>query len=490
MRGRYRLLFPVLVTLGLVAPGSARAGRATAGIRDGDWIGAFTLPASAAPVAVDLQLHGTTAAVALGPGHAALHTTTVHRRSSSISFSLPGVPAPLAFSFRLRGRALTGSARQGAATGKARLVPATPSLNRFLGTYRTTAGDFLVVNDLRRLGPPIWLIDVGTDLLRGMYRVSATNYAIGAGTATRDPVAGSIHFARDGFSLTATIPGVGAVQATRVRFSEEEVRFRNGGVTLAGTLTLPEGSGPFPAVMMVHGSGASLRDEGQTFSNFLAAHGIASLTPDKRGVGQSGGIFPGEFASEAAVATYSADAIAGGLFLATQHIVDQSRIGLFGGSQAGWIIPLAAAHARALFSFAEILSGPVLSVAESDYYAQLTHQGDYPPEMTPDQIDAAVRKLGPGGVDPRPVLRTLRIPIFWVYGGLDQNQPTRLDVPVLEELKASTHADFSWVVFPDANHGLVITKTGLNVEAAAAPGFAHGLFASIDGWFRAHAIGK
>jgi hypothetical protein len=77
-----------------------------------------------------------------------------------------------------------------------------------------------------------------------------------------------------------------------------------------------------------------------------------------------------------------------------------------------------------------------------------------------------------------------------VYGDLDQNQPTRLDIPALEDLKAATGADFSWVVFLEANHGLVVTKTGLNSEAAASPSFAHGLFGSLAAWLHAHSLGS
>jgi hypothetical protein len=70
---------------------------------------------------------------------------------------------------------------------------------------------------------------------------------------------------------------------------EEEVRFRNGDVELAGTLLLPAGPGPHPAVVFLHGSGP----EGRWASNYLARRvvrgGIAALVWDKRGVGESAG---------------------------------------------------------------------------------------------------------------------------------------------------------------------------------------------------------
>jgi dienelactone hydrolase len=385
---------------------------------------------------------------------------------------------------------LIGTVAEGAVKGVVRLTRGRPRLSRFLGTYRTADGDVLIILDLSRLGVPPSLIDVGSDGLHGLYQIDPTTYAVGAGQDLRNPVAGNIRFAAGGSSLTESFMGAAVVHAMRMPFHAREVRFRNGKVPLAGTLLLPEGTGPFPAVVMAHGAGPSLRDEGQAFSNLLAAHGIASLTMDKRGEGESGGAYLGDFAGEQAIAGYASDVVAGGKFLGTQPAIDPHRIGLFGGSQAGWVIPRAAATGGSLFSFGVILSGPVVSQGESDYYASLCYQGNQTPNMTPEQIDAAVRAAGPSGVDPQPDLRRLSIPIFWVYGGLDQNQPTRLDIPALERLKAATGADFSWVVFPAANHGLVDTRTGLNSEAASSPNFARGLFASLVTWLRAHSLGS
>ena len=490
MARRYMVLAVTAAAVALAVWLPPDTGAAESVIRDGSWTGQFTLPVSAGRVQVDLQLHGSTGLVALGPGHAALQRVSVRRGATTLAVALPGAPAPLRFNLVLRGSALRGSVVQGSHRGTARLRPGKPTLNRFLGSYRTANGDTFIVLDLTRLGVPPWIIDSGTDSLRALYRTGAATYAVGAGVAHRDPVSGTLHFATDGSGFTESLANGTAVSATRLAFRAREVWLHDGKIPLAGTLLLPAGAGPFPAVVMAHGAGPSLRDEGQTFSNFLASQGIASLTMDKRGNGQSGGTYLGDFAGENAVAGYAADVVAGGHFLARQPDIDPHHIGLFGGSQAGWVIPRAAVGAGDVFSFAVILSGPVVSQGESDFYASLCNQGNAPASMTPDQIDAAVRAEGPSGVDPLPDLRRLRIPILWIYGGLDQNQPTRLDLPVLARLKAETGADLRWVVFPQANHGLVTTQTGLNSEAAAAPGYARGLFVSLVGWLRAHVPGS
>src|SRR5579872_6393067 len=81
------------VGTGCASPGAA--------VPNGDWVGAFKLPASASPVTIDLQLRSGTALVALGPGHAALQGVPVRRRGADLSFSLPGLPDRVAFSLQL-----------------------------------------------------------------------------------------------------------------------------------------------------------------------------------------------------------------------------------------------------------------------------------------------------------------------------------------------------------------------------------------------------
>ena len=81
---------------------------------------------------------------------------------------------------------------------------------------------------------------------------------------------------------------------------ESEIRFKSGEIELAGTIAMPDGAGPYPAVLFICGSGKIDRNENHKkmplnvfydISHFLAGKGIASLRYDKRGVGQSGGDF-------------------------------------------------------------------------------------------------------------------------------------------------------------------------------------------------------
>src|SRR5262249_22102948 len=165
--------------------------------------------------------------------------------------------------------------------------------------------------------------------------------------------------------------------ATRLPVEQYEVRFPSGPAVLAGTLTIPATPGRHPAVALVHGSGPSQRDEGQFSTGWMLAPGIAVLSYDKRGIGESGGRYPGERATGESVDAYARDAVAAAAFLGHQPEVDPARLGLFGGSQAGWIIPLAAARSP-LVRFAIVESGPVVTTGEEAEFSDFTSDGDAP----------------------------------------------------------------------------------------------------------------
>jgi dipeptidyl aminopeptidase/acylaminoacyl peptidase len=120
---------------------------------------------------------------------------------------------------------------------------------------------------------------------------------------------------------------------------EQQTSFRNGDVTLSGTVIIPRGPGPHPAIVCTHGSGPVDRLKGSYRSNgyFFARLGFVTLIYDKRGVGKSTGDF-----QTSSLEDLADDAIAGVHLLKTRSDVDIHRIGVTGVSQGGWISPLAA----------------------------------------------------------------------------------------------------------------------------------------------------
>lgn len=139
----------------------------------------------------------------------------------------------------------------------------------------------------------------------------------------------------------------------------EPIRFQSGAITLAGTIRMPKGEGPFPGVVFVHGSGALSRHAYHHDAIALADRGIASLAYDKRGVGESEGDYRTADYHELA-----ADARAAATELAKHANVTSEHVGFVGTSQGGWVAPLAASEWPA--SFVIVVSGAVVPPAQED----------------------------------------------------------------------------------------------------------------------------
>jgi len=145
-------------------------------------------------------------------------------------------------------------------------------------------------------------------------------------------------------------------------YKEEEVKFKNekADITLDGTLTIPEGSAQFPAVVMVSGSGPQDRDENilnhkpfKVIADYLTRNGIAVLRYDDRGVGKSEGDF-----GKAISTDFANDAIAAVEYLASRtDVIDANKIGIAGHSEGGMIAPMAANRSESV-SFIILLAGP------------------------------------------------------------------------------------------------------------------------------------
>jgi dienelactone hydrolase len=229
--------------------------------------------------------------------------------------------------------------------------------------------------------------------------------------------------------------------------------FPSGDIRLAYRLDLPAGAGPFPAIVMGHGSGQATRHQlGAIAQGFINA-GFAVLRYDKRGVGDSGGVYEvaGNVAnSERVFPILAGDMIAGVEFLKTRREIDPARIGLFGVSQAGWIIPLAASRSSDV-KFMVIVVGPTVSVGVENYYSSLV---EVSPSFPIDEAYARSRVYtGPHGFDPRPTLESLSTPGLWLLGGVDRSIPTPLTVEVLQALQDSGHP-YRWIVYAGADHNL------------------------------------
>ena len=231
---------------------------------------------------------------------------------------------------------------------------------------------------------------------------------------------------------------------------------QNGGIKLAYALDRPDGAGPFPAVVIGHGSGEITKDmQGRAASQFVS-RGYVVLRYDKRGVGQSTGTYSGVGVrnGDRMFADLSSDMVAGVEFLRRQPDVDGRRIGLFGASQAGWIIPLAAKQTRVAFMI--LISGPAVSIGEENYYSDFAEHGGTTLERAYDELS---RFKGPRGFDPVPTLETLDTPGLWLLGQADESIPEKNTADILRALAAKGRP-FTVVEYPGMNHGLFNPATG------------------------------
>jgi len=425
------------------------------------FVGSFRLPASAEPVQLSLELSGGRATVALGPGHAGRAVVRAASNGTRVRFVVPG---GVAFDGRVQGDRLAGAVSQGRLRGTFALAPGTAPALSALGLYRSTAGDGIAV--VQAQGLPTWLVELPSGDVHGL-SPGLTTVGRRIGDTSGD---GAI-------AVTPSSIAWHGIRYRRVPLRQREVRVG----AIAATLTLPPGRGPFAAVVMTHGSGPQGRDEFQVFAAYCELLGIAVLADDKRGIGQSGGAYPGERATPHALDVLARDADAEVRYLRSLPEIDRARIGLVGDSQAGWVIALAAARDAAV-RFAIPLVGPTVSVDQTDLWGALAGQGETQPSASRTALVAEMHMSTPGGFDPGSALAHLRIPVHWVFADDDRNVPTELCIERLEQLRAGGH-DFTWSVV-HATHTLFELDGGLNSAIPRSRGFARELFPSMGAFLR------
>ncbi len=165
-------------------------------------------------------------------------------------------------------------------------------------------------------------------------------------------------------------------------FKEEEVTFKNGDISFAGTLSIPPKKGKHPAVVMITGSGPQNRDENvagfkifKLIADYLTAGGIAVLRYDDRGVGKS----TGKSVDESTTEEFSTDVMAAIDFLKKREDINTGQIGLIGHSEGGIIAPMVAAK-RNDVAFIVCIAGPSVTgaeiIAEQTKLIMLANGGD------------------------------------------------------------------------------------------------------------------
>ncbi len=270
--------------------------------------------------------------------------------------------------------------------------------------------------------------------------------------------------------ITATYEGtVGSITIeVQPPNGEGDFSFISDDTELRATINLPSGSGPFPAVVFIHGSGTAPRSTFQVFADILTNGGVAVFFYDKRGTGESGGTFVEVGPTSGGIDRVNQlgrDAIAALEFMRTHAQVRADDVGLMGFSQGGWVNPSAIAPQTNNSDFMVNVVGPVCTVGEEIYYSNLIAGG----MSIPDANLEVYNYTGPHGYDPVPDLEQINIPSLWVLGGQDESIPTQVTMDRLDIL-VGNGSPFERHFYPNGNHFLIDVTTGQQISYLSGPG--------------------
>ena len=296
-------------------------------------------------------------------------------------------------------------------------------------------------------------------------------------------------------------------------YSEHEVSYSNDkvrGVTLAGMMTVPPGKGPFPAVLLIPGSGAHDRDETLlghkpflVLADFLTRKGIVVLRVDDRGVGKSTGE-----RTDATTADFATDAEAGVAYLKTRSEVNPQKIGLIGHSEGGLIAPMVAATDPDV-AFIVMMAGPGvpgdeilveqrLLISEASGVSHEAAEKNVALErelltlVKQEKDDAVLQKelrdklVGVGSeaqinvqikaitspwirylitYDPATALRKVKCPVLAINGERDLQVSPKQNLPAIRKaLEEGGNQQFEVDELPNLNHLFQTAKTGAPSE--------------------------
>jgi len=295
-------------------------------------------------------------------------------------------------------------------------------------------------------------------------------------------------------------------------YRSEDVEYSNpvANIKLAATLTIPKGAGPFPAVVLITGSGPQDRDEALlghkpflVLSDYLTRRGIAVLRTDDRGVAKSGGTF-----ATATTADFATDTEAGVAYLKSRPEVNPRKIGLVGHSEGGIIAPMVAARnpdiAFIVMMAGSGVNGEEILVAQTQLIAEAagaTHadagkgaaqeramldivasekdvvalkkklRENLAGKVPEEKMDATLKQIASPWYlyfvtyDPAPALRTVKCPVLAIGGSKDLQVPPNQNLPAIRKaLEDGGNHNFEVEELPGLNHLFQTAPTGAPSE--------------------------
>ncbi|HWA01630.1 MAG TPA: alpha/beta fold hydrolase [Caulobacterales bacterium] len=399
--------------------------------------------------------------------------------------------------------------------------------NPAIGLYRLSDAREIYVEYLPDIDGLV-MVDFPSGRVRPLARSADGAFSFGPRIGAGEPVVATFTLDSDLMSWREA----GRVSTGRkIAFRTEDVSFQSGEVRLAGTLTLPRGSGPFPAVVLMHGGGAQTRDF-FWIPHFFASRGLAVLAYDKRGVGASTGDW-----RTSSNADLAGDALAGVEWLRARSDIRANRIGLYGSSAGGWTAPMAAARAPNRIAFVIARSASALperanviyeiegdlrsagfgddevaamrrvhelalgasdaqswerfreglaSIRGAPWFRLVRLPADLPAwndAARHGEVEGFIATLRRDASDPLASWRQLSMPILIQEGGLDRYVPGPLSTELLRTALSRNHAAHV-VLYPRGDHPMFESSDGYPRSIPAASRYAEGYLTDLDAFAR------
>ena len=391
------------------------------------------------------------------------------------------------------------------------------NVGTFAGIYRVGKDHVITLRPTDETGlDGLALIDFKTAESRALFPLDGQTFFCGDKLLVTHPINSTFQFAGEvsgPMHLTWKRTGSALSRGTRMTFAQEEIAFTNGDVRLGGTLRFPDTKGPHPAIVFIHGSGPGGRDELRFIADYFLVNGFATVVYGKRTNWIS-----------SSFSDLADDALAAVRVLKSR--ADIRQVGLWGVSQGGWLVALAASRSPDV-AFIINESGPGMTPEEQmqfwvrtklrgagvdnaamltasnlvrknfdcvrtdsgwDALAQANDAARRAPWFTHmaslemHRDDPAFWKLN-AGFDPVPVLRKVRCPVLALYGGRDTLVPPRESAEIWRTtLKQAGNHDVTVKIFPDGDHGLRETTGGTLKDLAKSRGFVPGYFETQRTW--------
>ena len=278
------------------------------------------------------------------------------------------------------------------------------------------------------------------------------------------------------------------VYASSRDFHEQNVQFKSGDIVLNGTLLIPDGPGPHPAIILIHGAGVHTREEYRAEAEIFTKSGIAALIYDKRTIGYSA---DGVGEQSRSYALLADDVLAAVEALRSREELNQKNIGLWGLSEGSSVAPLAAVQSSKV-AFIITVSPSGVPPAQQTSWAmenEFRQQGITSSSFIHSIAQTGIRFLVSAGMfaeatyDHVPPLEQLRQPILAIWGSNDRTAPPVESYQIMHDaLERGGNGNYTFQFIPEANHDLRLSPDGFISSEQFAEQFAPGYAVAMTSW--------